>query len=313
MAEVWNGGLEPQDYTPNTIEEMGGMIGKVAFQVIRNANAVNPLYVFEKARVENGDTIEQVVIKMATARDYDSTGANALTRKQVEMAVRYFKDWKREVFDTSVDIPEIRKVLLGSMGASDVASKIVASLGEGETDNVFSKTKALLKWGRQSADGGTGAVLKNYGTIALKDGAIDYEEFLIAVKDTVKGMQFANADFNTAELKRRTLNEDIYIVMPYKLKNRIDVSDLANAYNLDKKEIANKIIEVDTGTESRYQYVYIVDKNAILDFLRLYEMADQKNADGLFWNYFLHTERLYGISPLFDCGYLKVEVEPEGE
>ena len=37
--------------------------------------------------------------------------------------------------------------------------------------------------------------------------------------------------------------------------------------------------------------------------------ADQKNADGLFWNYFLHTERMYGLSPLFDGCYILVKAE----
>ena len=94
--------------------------------------------------------------------------------------------------------------------------------------------------------------------------------------------------------------------MPYQLKNKLDVEELAGVFNLDKAEIKNRIIETDTGIESGSYYIYVVDKHAVLDFTRLYEMMDEKNADGLFWNYYLHTERLYALSPLFDACYVKV-------
>ena len=48
------------------------------------------------------------------------------------------------------------------------------------------------------------------------------------------------------------------------------------------------------------------DKNAVLDFTRLYEMLNQLNAEGRFWNYYLHTDRLYALSGLFDACYIKV-------
>ena len=120
-------------------------------------------------------------------------------------------------------------------------------------------------------------------------------------------MQFVNDKYNVAQIKKKTNAEDIYIIMPYTLKNKLDVEELAGVFNLDKADIKDKIIEIDTEADlDGFQYVYIVDKYAILDYTRLYEMLNQLNADGRFWNYFLHVERLFGISPLFDAGYLKV-------
>ena len=59
------------------------------------------------------------------------------------------------------------------------------------------------------------------------------------------------------------------------------------------------MIEID----STDTFIYVVDQNAILDYTRLYELVNQLNADGLFYNYFLHVEDLFAISPLFDCCY----------
>ena len=98
--------------------------------------------------------------------------------------------------------------------------------------------------------------------------------------------------------------EDIRIIMPYTIKNAIDVDELSGVFNLSKAEIESKIIETDTDEH----YIYIVDQNAILDFTRLYEMVSQLNADGLFFNYFLHVERLFAISELFDGCFFEYKV-----
>ena len=65
---------------------------------------------------------------------------------------------------------------------------------------------------------------------------------------------------------------------------------------LEKDKIDAKIIEIDDDDN----YIYVLDQKAILDYTRLYEMATQLNADGLFYNYFLHINDLFAISPLFN-------------
>ena len=301
----FNGGVTPENYTPTTIEELGGMIGKVADQVIREVSAEDKLSVFDKMPVDNGDTIEQAIVKLASPRAYDASGANALTRKTPNIVVRYFSEWNREVFDTTVDIAQMRKVLKTGKGAEVLSTKVVASLGEGDKFSKYSYAKNLLNWGRQDK---AGKVLKDLGTVVLKDGKLDIKSTLVKMKNIISGMQYVNADYNTANLPRRTRKEDIYLLIPYKLKNRMDVEELAGVFNLEKDKIDAHIIELDIDTEeisSVNSYpVYIVDKFAVLDYTRLYEMADQKNADGLFWNYFLHVERMYALSPLFDgCSF----------
>lgn len=306
---TYQGGTDGEDYVPTTIEELGNMIGKVAESIIRENTTINPLTPFEKGLIKNGETIEQAVVKLVESSAYDPTGAGALTRDEAEkLAVKYFNDWSRSKFKTTVDIPEMRKVLLGERDASELSSKVVSSLSESDKFEKYLNVRNLMKWGRQTADGGTGKVLVKAATVAYDsvNDSIDYKNVLVSMKDVISGMKFVNGDFNSLELKRRTREEDIYILIPYKLKNRIDVNDLAGVFNLDKTKIEAKLIEIDTDVEDGYYYIYVVDKFAVLDYTRLYEMLDQKNADGFFWNYFLHTDRLYALCPLFDACYIKI-------
>ena len=108
---TFDGGVAPADYVPNKIEDLGNMIGKIAEQVIREVSAEDKLSVFDKMPVDNGDTIEQAVVKLASPRAYDASGANALSRKTPDIIVKMFNTWNRVVYDTTVDISQMRKVL----------------------------------------------------------------------------------------------------------------------------------------------------------------------------------------------------------
>lgn len=300
ITKTMSNGVTYSNYTPNQYSDFE-MIGKIAQQVIRNVNAKNPLSMFDKMPITNGDTIEQVVVGLVSEKVYDSTGASALSRiVSNNLAVRYFDDWTRTKFDYTIDIAKARKVMAEGKSASDLTEKMVASLVESDVHSKFVSIKALLKWGATLNGGST--PLKDLGTVYGNGSVIDYKAVLKKIKDTIKGMQFVNDDFNTAQFERSTDKNDIYIAMPYTLKNAIDVDELSGVFNLDKAEIKDRIIELDTTDD----IVYVLDQNAVLVYTRLYEMADQKNADGLFWNYFLHVERLYALSPLFDGCFFEV-------
>ena len=290
-------GVSGTSYVPNSYAELGNSIGKVAFQIIREVEAKNPLSAFDKGTLENGDTIEEAVIKLVEATAYDSTGAGALSRDTREkMAVRYFKNWQRHVYKTSVDFSKLRKILIGEKGAQDEAQKLVSILGQSAINDRYQSLKALLHWGTQELTTGQGdSPLVHIGT-----DQTTIKGLLKALKNAINGMTFVNTTYNSAGLNRATNLEDIMVVMPYTLKNAIDVDELAGVFNLSKDELKARIIV----TDSTDREVFIVDRNAILKFNRLYEMADQKNADGLFWNYFLHVEDLFAISPLFDGCYI---------
>ena len=309
VSPTYGSGVGGGSYEPTTIEELGYMIGKVAKSIIRENSTVNHLAVFDKGLVENGDTIEETVVLLAESQAYDSTGAHTLDREtSAKFAVKYFKNWTEKTFKKSVCLSDMRKVLTGGKTAADLSAMVVSSTTEGDRQEQYEDIRNMLTWGRQSADGGTGACLVRAETVAFDttNNSIDYKEVLVAMKNAVSGMKFVNTSYNTASVKRRTLPEDIYILMPYVLKNKIDVEELAGVFNLDKAEIKDRIIETDATNESGYYYIYIVDRNAILDFTRLYEMLNQLNAEGRFWNYYLQVDRLYAISELFDACYIKV-------
>ena len=303
--ENFSAGVLPANYVPSESEDLN-LIGKIAVQVIRDVVTKNPLAEFMKGRIENGETVEQAVIKLVESNDFDRTGANTLAPDTAEkMAVRYFNDWSKKTFDTTVFVTEIQKYLLGEVSAEGIIEKIVGTLARSDTHELYQGIKDLLAWGSTvGSNGANDTVITNVGTVALKSGTIDYNGVLKLIKNTVDGMTFVGNSFNKAGIDIKSELDNIMVVMPYTLYNDTDVDSLSGFFNLDKAEIKNRIIKVDT-TDNK---VYVLDKLSILVYTRLYQMLTQLNAKGAFYNYYLHVERLFAISPLFNSAFFTYEV-----
>lgn len=310
-------GVSGSEFDPNVYDEYGEMIGKLAKTYIRGVNAKNPLAVFDKGRIDNGDTIESIAVGLIESQGYDPTGATTLANQgEGNIVAQYFKDWLHKTYSVTLRPAQLRKVR-PEYAEDDVASlgaRILGSLDQSAEHEHFVAFKELLKWGATTGSyGEDGTAFVNVGNIETIDGKTDYKGILKKIKDVVEGMSFVNGNYNALGFVKNTLKENIYIVMPYTIKNAIDVDELSGVFNLSKAEIEGKIIT----TDSTDKYIYIVDKDAVLSFTRLYEVKSQLNAQGNFWNYFLHTERLMSLCSVFDATYFEYDVAPtqadEGE
>ena len=308
VSNVFSSGINGDDFEPNVYEAYGDMIGKLAKSIIRGVQAKNPLAVFDKGRIENGETIENVVIGLLESSGY-SADTPLANQGKGNIVAEYFKNWLYKRYSVTLKPDDLRKIRpqYAEDDVASLASRIVGSLDQSAEHEHFIAFKEMLKWGATSGSyGDSGTALVNVGSIDKVDGKTDYKGILKKIKDVVDGMSFVNGNYNSAEFVRATLKEDIYIVMPYTIKNAIDVDELSGVFNLSKAEIESKIIV----TDSSDKYIYIVDKNAILSFTRMYEVKTQENAQGNFYNYFLHTDRLMAISPLFDGCFFEYDTTP---
>lgn len=289
------------------------LIGKVAYSVIRQISADNPLAVFDKMPVDNGDTLEQVVLKLVESEAADPDGLRALAPdKRDKLAARYFNNWDEKQFRTTVRYDKLRMVGNTVSNYEEIADGLVAELAPSDIQEKYEDTKGLFKYGA-TADTDGSTVFVNLGTIDAIQNVPNYKKVLTTLKNIIRGFTFNSTKYNTAGLKRRAYRDDIYIIMPYELRNEIDVETLAGLFNLDKAEVNSRIIEIDEGVDENGDYtVYVVDQNAILVVTQLYMLDNQKNASGKFWNYFLNVTRMYALSSLYNGVFFKVAtVTPE--
>lgn len=280
----------------NEYSDEYSLVFKLAKSSILGVKSTNPLAVFDKGIVENGTVIEQAVIKLAESYAYDKNSVDVFAQKHPELAVRYFKDYTEKQYETTVNFNELRKVIMAGQSVERVAENIVANLTESDGYEDYVNSKQVLTYASTEQDGEV-PMVKVGNDIAITDA----KAILKAIKNTVKGMTFVNSDYNKSGIKRSTPKDRIVIVMPYKIKNALDVDELAGVFNLSKAELEERIIEIDEGNN-----IYILDKEAILKYTRLYLMTDQWNAKSLYMNYFLTVHRMYAFSQLFDSAFITV-------
>lgn len=273
--------------TVNTL----GAIEKIAKQAVYNVIADDRLSPLEKGALNNGAAVEQIVVPLAASTAFNPDSVTNFSASNPTLAVRYFKAHTEKTFKVKVADKEIRKIRLAGSD-EDIAGMIASSLSNGYIQENYEAIRDMF----YDSDTYTAAVV-NVGSV----GTTDYKGILQKLKDTISGMTFVNADFNKAEIKRRTRSEDVVILMPYWVKNAIDVNELAGVFNLSKDELDARIIETDVKAADGTGHIFVLDRNAAQIYTFYYGLESARNIDGKYTEFNLTVDKMYALSPLFDC------------
>ena len=102
--------------------------------------------------------------------------------------------------------------------------------------------------------------------------------------------------------------EDIRIAIPESILNLLDVTELANVFNLSKEELFGKIVIIPFDKSSTYQNdqdcIFVYDRKALGRGTRLFEYSQDKVGKGLYTNHYLTTDRIYFVNDLYKGLYL---------
>lgn len=269
-----------------TINDVYGLVEKVAKQSFMGVDSDNPLSHFYKGDIDKGTVIEQWMIQLCESYAFDKDAVDVFKGADPDYVVRYFKDWTERQYEATVRDDEIRKILKGENSVEDVASKIIANLTESDENENFENLKGVLAYIKtQTESAGT---------------AETGSDFLKLVKNAVDKMKFMNSTYSVAGAKYRCPLDRIRIVMPYGVKNSVDVDTLASLFHVEKAEILEKIDVIDTEDG----IVHILDESAVLWFRRLSEIEPARNAKARKTIYYKTVDDLFAYSPIFKATYI---------
>lgn len=285
----------------NTI--MNGLLEPIALQVLHDVQSENPLFeVFEREAVDTAKEIEEIIIGDANVEEYDADGKTALSPRDTWNIARYYNDYDHKVYTTTKYRNEIRSVVVNSENEARFVASLVNGLARKRDDWTYDKQKSILK------DITTTFPKLKAATIAPGDSAAMGEALTIAIRDTIDNLRFKNYNFvannidneTATKFKQRAYLEQIRIIVPYKVFNRLNIGWLASVYNLDKTDLLSKIVTIDTDDG----IVYVIDKRSVFRYPQADEILEQENAEGNFTTYFLHVNAMMGFSPLFKFAFI---------
>ena len=285
---------------PVNANDVYGLIETIAVQNIRAVKSSNRIEdAFYDYVVENGAVIEEAIIKMAEAQNFVKTGQPDLSPKDPTLYVKYFNNWETKQFQTTIRKSDIRKVIADKgTGFDEVVSGILSTLSEGEGYEDYKAMRDIIL--NASVGQNASAILFNEKVPANMKGV------LYCLRQMYNALKSTSDVYNGAGILESTPVEDIRIAISEDVLNLVDVTELANIFNLEKEELFGKLVVMPHDEDNAGNRVLVYDRKALGRGTRLFEYSQDVIGKGLYTNHYLTTERCYFYNELFNCLALDV-------
>lgn len=286
-------GYALQTYTPLYNEFSTALLCKIGKTMLETKMFKNRLARFKTGTILTQQDVEEIFVEMAKSEGaYDPNGSNPLGRRATRQdKVVYHRQNRRDKYVVSIGDLDFVRVFRSEATLDAYITAKINALYSGANKDEFLVMVNLL---------------------ATYDGYFDYEVPVIAgntagesAKTFVKTLRKAVMDctldsstqFNKAGVETWADKKDLVLLVNKDVLAEVDVEVLAKAFNMGKTDIEVSIIPMPHFGTMTDCYGLLVDK----DFFRVWDtlshMEPQRNADGLFTNYFYHVHQIVSCSP----------------
>ena len=296
------------------INALSNRIGKV---VLTSKMFSNPWAIFKKGMLEFGETIEEIFVNIAKPYTYNAETAesNVFKREKADIKSAFHVMNYQKFYKVTIQQNDLRKAFLSWAGITDLIAKIVDSMYSAAEYDEYQTMKYMLA--KNILNGRLKPV--SIGEIA----PANMKSAVSKIKSVSNNMTFLSSDYNMSGVKTKCDKTEQYVILDTAFDASVDVEVLASAFNMSKAEfIGHRLIvdgfgnidnerlaELFNGDET---YVAITEEEmdmlkdipaviATSDFFmifdNLFDMTEQFNGEGIYWNYWYHTWKTFSISP----------------
>lgn len=295
-------------------EFIGSLVNRIAQVRIKSATFNNPYRDLKKGFLEFGETVEEVFVTLAKAREFSPEKAEQRELKRTIPDVRtafHCINIKCQ-YPITIQNEDLRQAFMSFAGVEDLIAKIIDSVYRGAEYDEFLLFKYLMIKGITS--GKLAPVAINMSDI--KNAAIKCREISNA-------FTFISNKYNSAGVHTNTGKDEQYIFMDAAFNAEFDVDVLASAFNMEKADFMGHLKLIDDWTTfDNERFSEIVDETtsvepvtaaelaimanvkAVLvdgEFFQVYDalatMSEKHVASGLYWNYFYNAWKVVSTSP----------------
>lgn len=307
-------------------EFLRALINRIGKVIVTSKLYSNPWAVFKKGLMDYGETIEEIFVDLAKPFEYDPDVAeNQVFKRSIPDAksafhvVNYEKYYKQ-----TIQRRELEKAFLSVQSVSDFVARIVDAMYTAANYDEYQTMKYLL-----AAKLLQGTFYPVVLDSALSDNA--YKAMAAQIKAASNNMEFLSSKYNIMGVHNATPKREQYLIIDSAFDASMDVEVLASAFNMDKAEFMGHRILIDgfsnidldrieelfgtDGTNRAQQLIggptltaealaplndihaVLVDEEFFQVYDKLSEFGELYNPEGLYWNYWYHTWRIFSVSP----------------
>lgn len=275
------------------------LFNKIGKTMIESKLFKNKLARFKSGTIYTQQDVEEMFIEMSKAEGaYDKNGPNPLgRRKGPNVEVVYHRQNRQDYYAITIGDLDVIRVFRSEASLDTFITGLFNSVYSGAEYDEYLAMRHLLA----TYDGYT-----NYQVPEIKDEA-SAKAFVKTVRKASQDMTFASTDLNKAGVMTWTPVAKQVLFVNKDVVAEVDVEVLSKAFNMGKTDIQVEIVTMDSFGELENTYGLLVDESFFRVWDTLSKMEPQRNAQGLFTNYFYHIHQILSLSPFKNAIRLTTE------
>ena len=293
---------------------LNALVNRIALVRVKSAVFNNAYAELKKGYLEFGETVEEVFVNIAKAREFNPDKGEARELKRTIPDVRtafHTMNWRVQ-YPVTIQDEDLRMAFTSINGVTDLIAKIVDSVYTAAEYDEYLLFKYLMIKGISHG--------KMY-PVSIGNG--NMSEAAIAFRGTSNKLTFMGKKYNASGVTTTTPKADQYIFMDSDYNASYDVQVLAGAFNMDKADFIGKLKLIDdwaTFDNDRFSEIMansdmvegvtaeeldlMKNVKAVLVDAEWFQIYDNQNkftekyvASGMYWNYFYNVWKTVSYSP----------------
>lgn len=294
IAEIGNA---LQTYTTLFNEFCEALVNKIGKTIIEQKLATNKLARFKSGAILTQQDVEEIFIEMGReAEAYDPDGKNPLGRRELpDVKAIYHRQNRRDAYVVSIGDVDFLRVFRSEATLETYFKGLINSVYSRAAHDEWLLMKNLL------------ATYTKYATADVdgSDNATIAKNFVKTVRKLVNDVGFMSDKFNGAGVMTKSEPGELVLLVNKDIIAEVDVEVLAKSFNMGKTDIQTEIVVMDDFGSMADTYGILCDKDFFRVFDTLSHFEPQRNAQGLFTNYFYHVHQILSLSTFKNAVALK--------
>lgn len=280
-----------QQYTVIANEFKEALIHKIGKTILESKLFKNKLARFKSGSIMSAQDVEEIFIGMVTAEgQYDKNGPNPLGRRDTaDVLVMYHRQNRQDYYAITIGDVDFIKAFKSEATLDNFISRLINAVYSGASYDEWLAMKNIL------------ATYAGYFDYQVPVMAGDNAEatakaFVKTLRKAVQDLSFPSTLYNAAGVNTWSDPAGLCLLVHKDILAEVDVEVLAKAFNMGKTDIQVEVISMDDFGSMANCYGILMDKDFLKVWDTLSKMETQRNAQGLFTNFFYHVHQILSAS-----------------
>lgn len=289
--------LAMSTYTAQYNQFMGALIDRIGRVIIKAATYTNPLAQFKRGEDPLGQDIQEIFIEPTKSEgQYNPEGSNPLGRRSAgNVKAAYHRMNRRDQYAISIDRTMFMKNFTSWARVDEFLGKLMNAMYVGAAWDEYLCMRQLMTEGIKATGEGKTLAKAYLGEIKPKDEASG-KALVQGLKYLVNDMKFMRNDFNQAGVNATNTADELVLFVNKDIEPNVDVYTLTGLFNMDKAAYPTRVFPIDTFGVDNVVGI-LADKDWLMCYDVFISTEPQRNAQGIFTNFFYNVWQNLSLSP----------------